>query len=57
MKQLEGHFATNQVNRQQVRNITEYKKSILARRGFSEVKMGTGSAKRGSRSAKDDNVY
>lgn len=37
-KQQEEHFKTNQVNWQQVSNMTEYKKSILERWSFSNGK-------------------
>lgn len=42
-KQLEEHFETGQVNWLQISNMTGYKKRILKRQSFSEVKTGRGS--------------
>lgn len=42
-KHLEEQFKMNCVNQQQVSNMTAFKKSILERQKFSEVKTGRGS--------------
>ena len=43
LKQIEEDLTTNEVNQQQVSNMTGYKRNISLRQGLSDVKMGEGS--------------